>query len=55
MIFCWENLPKWQNENCKGCRFADKKLIGTEKPCCIYSGYYKTNSKGKCITKRGMK
>lgn len=47
-------LAKFQNENCKGCRFANDKRVGTGKPCCIYPGRLLTTP-DKCLTRLGGK
>lgn len=42
----------FQNANCKGCRFADEKLVGTGEPCCTFA-FTLDIQEGKCYTRRG--
>ena len=44
-------LAAFQMKNCAGCRFADKKAVGSGTPCCTYGGKleYRNNV---CQTRR---
>ena len=45
-----EHLAKlWQIENCTGCCYVDKTLLGTGRPCCLFEGIRKVEN-GKCKT-----
>lgn len=41
-------LVKFQEANCKPCRFADRATVGTGKPCCTYPGSLLASS-DKCL------
>ncbi len=44
-------LKGFQATNCKGCKFADKKKVGSGKPCCQYA--FGLDVQGdKCNTRR---
>jgi len=47
-----EPLSEWQKRNCTGCRFADKKKVGTGEACCTYYLQFKMDDEGECTTKR---
>jgi len=49
-----ENLAKFQEANCKGCKFAERKLVGTGKPCCTYWTSIQVEGK-KCLTRKPEK
>lgn len=46
------DMVGFQKANCaRGCRFAERKLVGSGKPCCTFSG--KLEVKGiTCKTRR---
>ena len=48
----YEPLAEWQKRNCTGCRFAEKRAVGTGKACCTYYLQYELDDKGECKTKR---
>jgi hypothetical protein len=29
-------MKEFQEKNCRGCKFADAKKVGTGEPCCTY-------------------
>ena len=33
-----QGLAEFQQVNCRGCKFADKKKVGTGLACCQYGG-----------------
>ena len=46
------DLKEFQEKNCRGCRFASKKNVGTGRPCCTFPGRLLT-SPDVCLTKLG--
>jgi len=47
-----EPLSEWQKRNCPSCRFSDKKLVGTGKPCCTSFLQHELDDEGECKTMR---
>lgn len=48
-----QDLKTFQLSNCLGCRFADKKKIGTGEPCCNKAAPYRVeDTTGWCIDRR---
>lgn len=47
-----EPLAEWQKRNCAGCRFAEKKKVGTGEACCTYYLQYELDDKGECKTRK---
>jgi len=45
-------LAEWQSVHCKGCTFAEEKLVGTGKPCCTFHGPPRTDKDGKCLNRK---
>jgi hypothetical protein len=46
-----ETLTEFQERNCKGCRYADEKKVGTGKPCCTFPGPI-TQKDGRCLVRK---
>ena len=45
-------LALFQNHNCTGCYYADKKMVGTGTPCCQFGFRLNITSEGnKCMTR----
>ena len=47
-----EPLSEWQERNCAGCGFVDRKKVGTGEACCTYYLHYELDDEGECKTKR---
>lgn len=47
----YPTFEDFQKANCTGCKFADKPMIGTGRPCCTYA-FKLDHSGGICHTKR---
>jgi hypothetical protein len=45
---------EFQEQNCKGCYFANDAKVGTGKPCCTYASQLNIE-RGVCLTRRAMK
>lgn len=44
-------MAERQGVTCRGCIFADPKMLGSGHPCCRYGGKLEHND-GVCLTKR---
>ena len=45
-----ETLAEFQERNCRGCLYADRKKMGTGKPCCTRP--LPTIVNGQCLNRR---
>ena len=47
-------MVKFQEKNCRGCYFADKKKVGTGEPCCSY-GFRLEVKDDRCLARREVR
>jgi len=45
-------MDKSTRNQCIGCKFADTRYVGSDKPCCTYPGKLEFNQDGQCLKKR---
>ena len=45
------SMAMFQDKNCRGCRFADRRTVGSGRPCCTYCSHLDTDGV-VCRTRR---